>query len=213
MFIELVGVLRCPNDHSDTWLVLAAEEMEGRDIISGTLGCPICRAEFAIVDGVARFGDAPRAGPSAEAPDETEALRLAALLDLTDSRGYAILIGNTGRHAPLLRAMTDVQLLLVDPPPTVGMGFGVSGLTTAGSAALPLAAGSARAIALDDEATPERLAGVLAVLAPGGRLLAPAALALPDGVVELARDDRHWLAEGAAAAPGIISLSRRREAK
>ena len=210
MFIELVDVLRCPNDHSDTWLVLAAEQMEGRDVMSGTLGCPICRAEFAIVDGVARFGDAPRPGPEVEAPDETEALRLAALLALTDSRGYAILIGNTGRHAPLLRAMTDAQLMLVNPPPTVGMGFGLSGLTTPGSRALPLAAGSARAIALDDEATPERLASGLTVLAPGGRLLAPVALALPNGVAELARDERHWLAERAAASSGIVGLRRRR---
>ncbi len=210
MFIELVDVLRCPNRHAETWLVLAAEQIEGRDIMSGTLGCPICKAEFPIVDGLARFGDAARSGVQGELPNENEALRLAALLDLTDSRGYAILIGDTGRHAPLLRAMTDVQLMLVDPPLAVAMGFGLSGLTTHASGALPLAPASARAAALDEPATPELVSSALGVLAPGGRLLAPVRLALPDGVTELARDDRHWLAERASAPSGIVGLSRRR---
>jgi uncharacterized protein YbaR (Trm112 family) len=210
VFIELVDVLRCPNRHAETWLVLASEQMEGRDIMSGTLGCPICKAEFPIVDGVARFGDAARAGAPSELPDESEALRLAALLDLTDSRAYAILIGDTGRHAPLLRAMTDVQLLLVDPPLAVAMGSGLSGLTTHASGALPLAPASARAVALDEHTTPELLSSALAVLAPGGRLLAPVRLALPDGVSEFARDHRHWLAERASAPSGIIGLGRRR---
>jgi uncharacterized protein YbaR (Trm112 family) len=210
VFIELVDVLRCPNRHAETWLVLASEQMEDRDIMSGTLGCPICKAEFPIVAGVARFGEAVRVGARGELPDENEALRLAALLDLTDSRGYAILIGDTGRHAPLLRSMTDVQLMLVDPPPTVAMGFGLSGLTTPASGALPLAPASARAVALDEHATPALLSSVVGVLASGGRLLASVRLGLPDGVTELARDDRHWLAERAPAPSGIIGLSRRR---
>ncbi|HEX4469431.1 MAG TPA: hypothetical protein VH080_07835 [Gemmatimonadaceae bacterium] len=210
VFIELVDVLRCPNRHAETWLVLASEQMEERDIRSGTLGCPICKAEFPIVNGVARFGDAPRAGARGEPPDENEALRLAALLDLTDSRGYAILIGDTGRHAPLLCTMTDVQLMLVNPPPMVAMGMGISGLTADTSGALPLAPASARAVALDEHATPELLSSALGVLAPGGRLLVPVRLALPDGVTELARDDRHWLAERPSASSGIIGLSRRR---
>ena len=210
MFIELVDVLRCPNSHAETWLVLAAEVMEDRDVVSGTLGCPICRAEFQITDGVARFGDVPPSVRGNEPPDENEALRLAALLDLGDSRGYAILVGDVGRHAPLLRATTDVQLMLVDPPRSVTMGFGLSGLTTPASGTLPLAAASARAVALDEGATSELLASALKVLAPAGRLLAPVRLELPDGVAQLARDDRQWLAERADASSGIVGLTRRR---
>jgi len=210
VFIELVDVLRCPNPHAETWLVLAAEKIDGRDVMSGTLGCPICHAEFSIVDGVARFREGEDLGGGSAPPDENEAMRLAALLDLSDSRGYAILVGNTGRHAPLLRAMTDVQLMLINPPPRVGMGFGLSGLTTAASSGLPLAAASARAIALDDRTTPEQLAAVLTALAAGGRVLAPVRLALPDGLSELARDDRHWLAERVAAPSGVVGLTRRR---
>lgn len=210
MFIELVDVLRCPNPHAETWLVLSADAMDGRDVMSGTLGCPVCQAEFLIVDGIARFGDASRPRAMAELPDENEALRLAALLDLTDSRGYAILVGEMGRHAPLLRSMTDVQLMLVDPPTTVAMGFGLSGLTTPASGALPLAAGSTRGIALEENSAPALLVSSLTLLAPGGRLLAPVRLLVPDGLIELARDDRQWLAARETAASGMVGLSRRR---
>jgi uncharacterized protein YbaR (Trm112 family) len=210
MFIELVDMLRCPNRHEETWLVLAADRTDGRDVMDGTLGCPICHAEYPIVAGVARFGEAPPTRPSPA--DENESLRMTALLDLSDARGYAILYGGTGSHAPGIRELADVQLLLVDPPAGVEMGNGLSGLTTNAAGVLPLAAASARAIALDDGATPAMLHAALAFLAPGGRLLAPVRLLLPDGVSELARDDRHWLAERlrAPVSSGIVSIDRRR---
>lgn len=211
MFIELVDMLRCPNRHEETWLVLAADRMHDRDVMSGTLGCPICHAEFPIVDGVAHFGEAPAA--RAEEPNEAEAVRLAALLDLTDARGYAILVGATGNQAPLMRELTDTQLLLVDPAAGLEMGRGLSGLTTSVSArAFPIAAGSARAIALDDTATGEALLAAVDVLVSGGRLLAPVRLAPPENVTELASDDRNWLAEltRTARPSGIVSIDRRR---
>ena len=52
MFVELVDLLRCPRPHEDTWLVAAAEAMSGRHIVRGTLGCPVCEAEYPIRDGV-----------------------------------------------------------------------------------------------------------------------------------------------------------------
>jgi len=210
MFIELVDMLRCPNRHEDSWLVLAADRTNGRDVMDGTLGCPICHAEYPIVAGVARFGGPPVARTCP--PDASESLRLAALLDLTDARGYAILVGETGNHAPPMRHLTDAQLLLVDPPPDVEMGSGLSGLTTSLASVLPLAAASARAIALDDHVTPTLLDAALHVLAPGGRLLAPITLPLPTQTTELARDERNWLAErtGEAQASGIVSIDRRR---
>ena len=123
--------------------MLAADRTAGRDIIEGTLGCPICHTEYSIVAGVARFGQAATRRMSP--PDESESLRLTALLDLSDARGYAILVGETGSHAPGMRELTDVQLLLVDPPAGVDMGNGLSGLTTNATSHLPLAAASARA--------------------------------------------------------------------
>ena len=60
MFIELVDSLRCPNDHAETWLVATCDAMRGRDIVTGTLGCPICRAQYAIVDGAVANAAGPR---------------------------------------------------------------------------------------------------------------------------------------------------------
>jgi uncharacterized protein YbaR (Trm112 family) len=213
MFIELVDVLRCPKAHEETWLVLAARRVEDRDVMDGTLGCPVCEAEYPIVDGIAHFDEGSPHLTMAGLPDEEEALRLAALLDLGDPRGYAVLVGAAAVHGPLIATMTDVQLLLVNPPADVGMGHGLSGLTTGDRAVmLPLARGSTRGIGLDSTATPELARGVVDLLRPAGRLVAPAALPVPEGVTELARDDRGWVAErsAVAASSGIVSLARRR---
>lgn len=212
MFIELVDSLRCPNAHDETWLVLAARHVDDRDIIEGILGCPICHAEYPIADGVARFdGGAPRITIAESAPSEEAALRLAAQLDLTDPRGYAVLVGASGVHGPLIATMTDVQLLLADPPPGIGMGRGLSGLTIVpGSTTLPLAPASARGIALDASASPELMRASVAVLRPGGRLVAPASLRLPEELTELARDADVRVAERATASAGLMSLGRKR---
>jgi len=213
MFIELIDVLRCPMAHEESWLVLASARIDGRDVMEGVLGCPVCQAEYPIVDGVVRFARESRPAEVAEPSSQEEALRLAALLDLSDSRGYAIITGTLGSNAPSLRALTDVQLLLVNPPPHIEMGNGLSGLALGSDwTALPLASSSARAVALADSTSSSQLLAAVRVVRPSGRVLAPVALALPDGVAELARDDRQWLVERRPAQreSGIIPLERRK---
>ena len=89
MFIELVDALRCPRTHEESWLVLAASRIEARHIQEGALGCPVCRAEYPIRDGIVDLrldrtvarGDA--AGQAADAPritDRVPADHLAAML-------------------------------------------------------------------------------------------------------------------------------------
>ncbi|MFL5613261.1 MAG: hypothetical protein ACJ796_06335 [Gemmatimonadaceae bacterium] len=212
MFIELAEVLRCPNSHDESWLVLAADRVDGRDAMEGTLGCPVCKCEFDIKKGIAQFAGPPRT-KSELAYDIGEATRLAALLDLTDARGYAILVGEVGTLGETLRDLVEVQLLLINPRADIEMGKGLSGLTIHDDwAVLPLAAATARAVALARATTPPQLEAALTVVKVGGRVVAPIALAVPDGVIELARDDRHWVAERTRAplSSGIISLERRR---
>ena len=213
MFIELIDVLRCPNAHDESWLVLASGRIDGRDVMEGVLGCPVCEAEYPIADGVVRFARESRSDTVAGPSSEEQALRLAALLDLAAPGGYAIVTGPLGVNAPSLRALTDVQLLLVNPPPDIAMGSGLSGLTIGSDwVTLPLAASSARAAALEVATTPSQLLAALRVVRPSGRVLAPLELALPEGVAELARDDRQWLAERRPAPreSGIIPLERRK---
>lgn len=55
MHVDLVESLRCPNPHADGWLVAAADRIVARRIIEGFIGCPVCRAEWAIRDGELDF--------------------------------------------------------------------------------------------------------------------------------------------------------------
>lgn len=71
MFIELTEMLRCPRDHAESYVVAAPIVMDGRRIVRGVVGCPECKAEFPIVDGVVYFVEEasgePR-GPAGRGP-------------------------------------------------------------------------------------------------------------------------------------------------
>ena len=193
MFIELVDHLRCVRPHEESWLVVSTKRMDGRDIMEGVLGCPVCHAEYRIERGIALFAERQPMISRALPPDESEAMRLAAFLDLADPRGYAILAGVVASHARVIQRRTDVHLLLVDPPNGVDVGAGLSGLTA--DHALPLAAGSARAAALDASAASTLLGSAIDAVRAGGRVVAPISVPVPPGVTELVRDDRIWVAE------------------
>jgi uncharacterized protein YbaR (Trm112 family) len=232
MHIEFIDSLRCTRPHEESWLVAAVDRMEGRTIVRGVLGCPVCGAEYPIEDGVADFradaGAPPRiqdgaesgaghhrstAGRRADAPEgasaagEELAMRAAALLGLAEPGGTAVLAGAWGAASPALSSLVDVHLLLADPPFAAHGGGSVSVVRTDG--ALPLAAGSVRGVALDDGASPGAAAAAVRALRSGGRLVAPAGVPVPAGVTELARDARHWVAERNAAASAPVGLTRR----
>ncbi|OYV73133.1 MAG: hypothetical protein B7Z72_03175 [Gemmatimonadetes bacterium 21-71-4] len=209
MFIELVDALRCPHPHEESWLVAAADRMDGRNIMEGVLGCPVCKAQFRITEGVADLRAAPgsrRAAAPAVARDPEQAMRLAAFLHLTDGRGYAALVGAWTAHAPDIQAVAETHLLLVNPPAGVRIGAGMSGLLA--DTRLPVAAGSARGLAVDQDVGADWLASALAGVQAGGRVVAPAAMPLPGGVTQLARDAVVWVAERTPEPSGLVSLGR-----
>ena len=207
MLIELVDVLRCPRPHEETWLVASADRTERRRIVDGTLGCPICRAEYPIRGGVADFtgGAAPRASSGAAYVSPDDAMRLAALLDLTPGPGFALLFGSWGRYAAELTALTPVPLLLVNPPNDISA-TDVS-VILAGDV-LPLASGKARAAAIDPEL------GVPPAVAADkvrscGRIVAPSSAHPIQGTREIARDSRAWVAERDAQPSAPVTLTAR----
>jgi hypothetical protein len=205
VFVELIDRLRCPDDHPDTWLVAAATRTARRHLLDATLGCPACGAEFELREGELWFGD--RVECAVMPASEEETLRLAALLQL-EERGLYLLDGGWGSLAFALHGVVDVDLLLADPPPAAAhetMTAGQGTLRGVGDR-WPLASSSLHGIALD-RATPARTADAARVLRPGGRLVAPVRAAVPTGVRELARDDRHWVAEKEG---DLVSLSRAR---
>lgn len=193
MFIELIEALRCPRDHAESPLVVTASRTDARHVMEGLLGCPVCHAEFPIREGEALFPGAGDAS-AAEAPDAETAVRLAAFLDLTDARGFAVLCGSWGAQAEEVRAISQAPLLLVNPP----RGLDVTGtgiLRVRGR--LPVAPSSARAAALDEHDDPLLVASTVAAVRPGGRVVGAVTRALPEGVRELTRDAQMWIAEKA----------------
>jgi len=211
MFIELVDDLRCPRPHEEIWLVAAADRTEGRDILEGTLGCPVCHAEYPIHRGIVWFTspDPPPAVDATAADRDAElAMRLAAFLDLGEARGLAVLSGSWGTAAALLRGVVPAHMVVLNPTTAVPSGDGVSVLVCHG--ALPLAESSSLGIALDAaHATPTYSGAAVRALGPRGRLVAPAGTPVPEGVTEVARDGALWVAERAAAPPQLVVLRSR----
>jgi hypothetical protein len=211
VYLPLVDSLRCIAGHEDTWLVASIEIAEERDIRHGFLGCPVCLAEYPIRDGVVYFGVpvAESNTPPLRAAADEDAIRLAAVLDLTDPRMVAMLHGTWGALAPLVRGFSSAQLLLVNPPMEIASGDGVSVIHTA--AVAPLARGSVDAVAIDSAPSPEMLESLVGALREGGRLAGPSDLTLPPGITELTRNDRIWVAERTEGATSpLVSLRRAR---
>jgi uncharacterized protein YbaR (Trm112 family) len=212
MVLELLDLLRCTTPHEDFPLVAAIRTRSDRDITAGLLGCPVCGAEYPIEDGIAIFGEGlPREPARVPEPygetDEEAAMRCAAMLALFDPGGVVILGGAWGRCAPTLLEMTRTSLLLVEPPTDIRLGNGIGGIRV--GTTIPLAASSARGIALDDRTSlPTLVVSAARALKPGGRLVASAAQAVPVGIVERARDDRHWVGEAEPAPSVPVQLTR-----
>lgn len=209
MFLPLVDILRCVRPHTDTWLVASITRAEARDVIEGTLGCPVCMAEYPIRDGIVYFGESIERATTSD-PDEAEAVRLAAALDLTDPRMVAVLHGEWGAQAQILRGLTPAQLLLVNPPTGVTGGDGIS-IVVAESA--PLAYGSVNAVAIGSDASDAMRRSLETSLRGDARMFGRFDSPIPAGFNELARDDQVWVAERPRGEVGTppIRLTRKSE--
>lgn len=116
MHIELTDQLRCPANHDEAFLVLIPDRMEGRQVLAGHLGCPVCCWSCAWSDSVPDFGGAPV--PEGELPfDATAAV---AMLGISGPGGWLALAGSAGGlAAELEELLPDVRLVAVNPPASV----------------------------------------------------------------------------------------------
>ena len=211
MFIELVDSLRCLEPHDETWLVAAASRMDGRHLIEGVLGCPICRREYAIRDGTAWFSvRQPDTGERdltriAADSDPARVTRSAALLDLSQPGGIVVLGGSWAAHADAVAELGAAHVVVLNAL-TVGAGVQeVSSIVV--DDRLPFGAAVLRGVAVDDNTTsPALLSSAASSLRSRGRLVAPSDAAVPDGVELLARDERVWVAERTAVTSPPIAL-------
>lgn len=208
MFVELLESLRCPRGHDETSLVASAARTDARHIVEGTLGCPVCGAEFPIRAGVTFFDDAPASVASAAVakPDAETAMRLAAFLELTDVHGFAILVGRWGAQADQIARLAPTPLVLVNPPEIVA--GDIAAIIRTRSAA-PFAAGSARAAAIDERTSPALTDSLVQIVRPGGRVVGPIDVPVPRALTEIVRDSQLWIASKADARPPALVPIRR----
>lgn len=217
MFIEHIDSLRCLALHEDTWLVAAVEAMEGRYVIRGSLGCPVCGAQYLIRNGVADFRmDATRgavrqedtAGLRSRSADDVaeRVLRVRALLDLREDGGTVALTGDYCVVASDLEGEIDVHTILINPAPGIELEHWRSVILT--DTGVPLARGSLRAAIAGLSATSETVSGLARAVRAGGRLAAPVSVPLPEGAQELARDSLEWVATMKHLSNGFAQLRR-----
>ncbi|MDE2944462.1 MAG: hypothetical protein OXT63_09700 [Gemmatimonadota bacterium] len=191
MFLELAEVLDCPDCASSAGLVAFVDRAESRRVVEGRLGCPLCEIEVPIRGGTMRFdlADAARratpstgtARPAGEAAPEA-ALRLAALLGVSDRAGMVVLLGpRLAAHAPAIARLRDRLEVLVwlpdpgdgSPPAAVGVEdlvAGVDPLLGAAPHRWPIRSGALHGIAL---AAPMalQLSEITRCARPGARLV------------------------------------------
>jgi hypothetical protein len=188
VFIELTDHLRCPAEHAEQYLVLLPETMDGRRVLSGELGCPVCGRIVHLVAGAADFGG----GTMSEGRTALSAAAISAFLGLSGPGGYVALIGGVSSLAgELASALPDIGLVLVNPPKAAPVE--VAGVLRA--ARLPIKSSSMRGIAVgaDFAADPDWVKAAARSVLPGLRVVAEGG-APPEELVEvLARSPECWV--------------------
>jgi uncharacterized protein YbaR (Trm112 family) len=192
LFIELAEYLRCPADHPEAHCVLSSDAMDGRDVVRGIVGCPVCRSEYPIADRIAHFGEPPSIRSRGPVP---EAGILQALLGISTPGGYLVLIGSAAtRAAELAELIYGVHLVGVNAAPNVRPGRGISLMVAAAS--VPLRSAMARGVIVGEEAAVSPwLAEGARVLLPGLRILVLAGALEVPGVERLAAEQGMWVGQ------------------
>lgn len=147
MFIELTDHLRCPADHEESYLVLLPSAMNGREVVSGELGCPVCGRVFRVSDGIADLRiAAPVAGEHSAGHSALDADGLHALLGLSGPGGYLVLVGSPGGlWQELLERTPGVAPVVISPPSGLASEYPVSLVE---AERIPLKTRSMRGVAL-----------------------------------------------------------------
>lgn len=205
----MIDLLRCINAHEDSWLVASFREVTNRMVIEGTLGCPVCSAEYQIDNGVVDFAGGERITEgeeerSAAGHGRVElATRAGAYLDATQPGTTIVLGGLWAYAAHELSEMADVRVIAVNAPTEVKESERVGLIRIA--RVIPLATNSAHGVALDAWFEGATVDDAIRITKPVGRVVGPASLDPPGGSVVLAHDEQYWVAE---KTPEIVPLRR-----
>ena len=189
MFIELTDHLSCPAGHAEQFLVLLPDRMEGRRVVSGNLGCPVCGRVVRVEAGIADFdGSPPSDGTTALSADA-----LAAFFGISGPGGYVALAGGvTVLAGQLAELLPGVRLVLVNPPPGTQDSDQGSVLR---SSRLPLKTGSMRAVAVGRGLArdPAWIQDAVRAVLPGLRVVAEGGAPPQSGVEIIGAVDGVWV--------------------
>lgn len=102
MQLELTDHLICPRCRPEQSLVLLIQEMTDRRVRRGRLGCPACRTDYPVEDGLADLRAERAAAPAPPEPFEADglALRMAALVGLTAGPAFVYAAPRLAATAP-----------------------------------------------------------------------------------------------------------------
>lgn len=207
MHIELTELLRCPSQHPAEHLVLSTGTMLGRSVRSGVVGCPVCRREFPIIDGIVDFGgigamssgkaggEVQRTETAAAARPATAAQTLQALLDLGGPGGTVALLGLAAPRAGELAAlMSGIHFVGINAPRDLAESPVLS-VIRAGDF-IPLRDAVVRGVVVGpDAARAPWLAEAVRVLLPRRRLVVEGTALPPPGATRLAEAEGLWVGE------------------
>jgi hypothetical protein len=192
MFIELAEFLRCPADHEEqSYCVVVPDRMLDRVVHTGSIGCPVCKREYAIVNGAVMFDDVsvePEAPPTdLPAPEAVQAV-----LGLAGPGGYVVLVGSAALLAEPLAALLPETHQVVVNPPTSTRPSTSSALFS--QSRLPLRDSMARGVVVGvDFTTTHWLSEAARVLLKGLRLVVLSEDVMVDGVEQLAVGNGMWV--------------------
>ncbi len=190
MHLFLTDRLACPRCGPDFGLILLADEVRNQRVLDGSLGCPNCRERYPVREG---FGDlrVPPRRPLSEASLEATAgaggtegadgaVRIGAMLGVTEGPGLLLLKGPEGRHGQALaRILPGVEVVVLDPHQWRGVEQeGVSRL--ASGSRLPFRSNSFRGVLLSGETSEVEIREAARVAGPSARVVA---LGAPGGAV------------------------------
>ena len=196
MFIELTDHLRCPVSHAESFLVLLPDAVENRQVRSGTLGCPVCNATYAIADGVVHFSASAPERPGA-APQRSSApapvAGLAAFIGLSGPGGYVGLVGDVaalGRE--LAFAVPGVHFAGINAPPGT---LGSDRVSLMEAPSIPVKGRQLRGVVLGTGygSAPEWIAEGLRVVLPGLRVVGAGPAPDREELQILAAADGWWV--------------------
>lgn len=163
--------------------MLLGDRIEARRVLEGVLGCANCRERYPVRGGWADLRGGERAGasragstaaeggPAAGAgAEDAAALRLAALLGVTEGPGFVLVAGPGARLGAGVAALVEgIEVVAVCGEREVSEAAGVSRLAV--GRVLPLASGSMRAVALTGDGGGIALEEAARVVGPLGRLV------------------------------------------